>query len=45
MLYWGYVEVIIEFLIYLGNKSQAHMAAADWLARYELKLIMKNRRN
>lgn len=45
MLYWGYVEVIIEFLIYLGTKSQAHMAAADWLARCELKLIMKNRRN
>lgn len=42
---WGYVEVIIEFLIYLGNKSQAHRAEADWLARFELKLIVKNRRS
>lgn len=26
---WGYVEVIIKFLIFLGNKSHAHRAAAD----------------
>lgn len=51
MLSVGYVEidphleVTSKFLIYLGNACQADGAAADWLTRFELKLVMKNRRN
>ena len=51
MLSVGYVEVgphlevKIKFFIYLGNACQADRAAAGWQTRFELKLIMKNRRN
>jgi len=40
-----YLEVVIKFLIYLGNACQAGRAAADWQTRFELKPITKNRRN
>lgn len=40
-----HLEIIIKFLIYLGNACQADRAVADWQTRFELKLMMKNRIN
>lgn len=40
-----HLEVIIKFLIYLSSTCQADRAAADLQTRFELNLIMKNRRN